>query len=410
MIKIIYLSFALALENIRNRFFHTMLSILGIIIGVAALVAILSLIDGMEKYAKEQITRTTSLKAIMVSPSLYKNVDHIEILKDTYAYLDYEKYQAFQTSINLPASVYFYQNQSGELNMLETKQRVGVQARATAAAYPETLKTVFGRLFSKKEVDQATPVAFINYRLAQQIAGKQTKVSRQILGKSVQFKDTKLKIIGILQDDKSPRAQLFFPITLLKPQQLKENPPGMVIEAEEVTQVPALKVETEKWLEKNMLHGKEDFEVATNEQRVEQVSQGILLFKVIMGFIVGISVVVGGIGVMNVLLISVTERTTEIGVRKAVGAKRGDIAMQFLCESITVSVLGCSLGLILGVLATMAFIPLIKALTAVEFYAAYTLNTMLIIALIAFLEGVIFGTYPAIRASRLDPVEAIRRE
>ncbi len=148
----------------------------------------------------------------------------------------------------------------------------------------------------------------------------------------------------------------------------------------------------------------------TNDYRIQQATKGFLLFRVIMGLIVGISVVVGGIGVMNVLLISVTERTAEIGIRKATGANRKDIILLFLTESITVSAFGSMLGLLLGVLGTMMIIPIVKAITDVPFQAAYTWNTFMVISIISVLVGVIFGTYPAIRASRLDPVEAIRHE
>ena len=113
---------------------------------------------------------------------------------------------------------------------------------------------------------------------------------------------------------------------------------------------------------------------------------------------------------MNVLLISVTQRTAEIGVRKAVGATRKDIIFLFLAESITVSAFGSFVGLIVGILGTMVSIPVINAITKIPFRAAYTLDTLLIISTIAIFIGILFGTYPALRASRLDPVEAIRRE
>jgi putative ABC transport system permease protein len=119
---------------------------------------------------------------------------------------------------------------------------------------------------------------------------------------------------------------------------------------------------------------------------------------------------VGGIGVMNVLLISVTERTREIGVRKALGAKKRDIMRLFLSESITVSLLGSLMGLGLGILGTSIFIPIIKAITKAPFQAAYTWNTLIVIVVIALLIGVIFGTFPAIKAARLNPVDAIRHE
>jgi putative ABC transport system permease protein len=113
---------------------------------------------------------------------------------------------------------------------------------------------------------------------------------------------------------------------------------------------------------------------------------------------------------MNVLLISVTERTAEIGVRKAVGANKRDIILQFLSESITISLFGSLLGLVLGILGTMAIVPIVKSMTGVPFQAAYTLNTLMIISILSVVVGIVFGTYPAMRAARLDPVEAIRRE
>jgi putative ABC transport system permease protein len=118
-----------------------------------------------------------------------------------------------------------------------------------------------------------------------------------------------------------------------------------------------------------------------------------------MSMIVGISIVVGGVGVMNVLLISVTERTVEIGIRKAMGAKRKDIMLQFLSESVTISAFGSGLGLIFGILSTFAIVPIIKAFVPVPFEASYTWDTLMIIAIISVLIGIVFGTYPAMRAS-----------
>ncbi len=174
--------------------------------------------------------------------------------------------------------------------------------------------------------------------------------------------------------------------------------------------VPETKAEIENWLDSQFANGKEDFQLITNEFRVGQAAQGFLLFRIVMGLIVGLSVLVGGIGVMNVLLISVTERTTEIGLRKALGATKRDIRQQFLAESITISVLGSGMGLVLGVLGTLIIVPIIKAVAKMPFQAAFTMNTMLIIAVVAVVIGLIFGTYPATKAAQLDPVEAIRRE
>lgn len=171
-------------------------------------------------------------------------------------------------------------------------------------------------------------------------------------------------------------------------------------DAERTEDIPALKEEITLWLAKNYKQSDDNFIIQTNDARIEQATKAFLVFRVVMGLIVGISVIVGGIGVMNVLLISVTERTAEIGIRKATGASRKDIILLFLAESITVSAFGSFLGLVLGVLGTMAVIPIVRAVTEVPFQAAYTVNTFILISIISVLVGIIFGTYPAIRAAR----------
>ena len=119
---------------------------------------------------------------------------------------------------------------------------------------------------------------------------------------------------------------------------------------------------------------------------------------------------IGGIGVMNVLLMSITERTREIGIRKATGARRGDIVVQFLAEAVAVSCFGCFVGLALGMGTILAVSPIIRNITEAPFYAAFNWSTVAIVLVVALLIGIIFGTYPAWRASRLVPVDAIRHE
>jgi len=129
-----------------------------------------------------------------------------------------------------------------------------------------------------------------------------------------------------------------------------------------------------------------------------------------MGAITGISVLVGGIGIMNVLLISVTERTKEIGIRKATGARKSDIVFQFILESITISVMGGIIGWILGVLGVFGIVEIITRFTEMNFQAAISLGSILVVLLVALFVGVLFGTYPAWKAANLSPVDAIRHE
>ncbi|MFD2933002.1 ABC transporter permease [Spirosoma flavum] len=406
--KKILLSFANALQNIRTRFFHTVLSILGIVIGVAALVAMLSLIDGMEQYAREQITKTTSLKAILIQPNLYKSVNEVSVRKQDYAYLEYDAFLKMRSALTKPATGYLYSRHTDEITMKANHQSIGTIVTGTSLPLHPDIQLLYGTAFTESDLKNRGNVAFINQRLAKQLVGK--KPEQTAINQHIVYKGNVLTVIGVSADKDAKVGQLLMPVTLFSDSALKANPPMGIIEAENVEEVPELKKQIENWLTANMKTKLADFSIITNEQRVNQIAKGFLLFRLIMGMIVGISVLVGGIGVMNVLLISVTERTVEIGIRKALGAKKRDILWQFLSESITISTFGSLLGLALGLLSTLAFVPIVKALTDIPFQMAYTWNTFTIILVVAMLIGVIFGTYPAMRAARLDPVEAIRRE
>ncbi|MBL7858873.1 MAG: ABC transporter permease [Cyclobacteriaceae bacterium] len=396
-------SFLLALQNIRANFFHTILSVLGIVIGVAALVSILSLIDGMEEFAKQQISTTTNLNMISVDAELYKRVNAITIRKDSVTFLQHSDFEKIQSNLSRPATCYMFVREARELTIADDTIKAAGYTTAVVGLEADTV--LAGRTLD--QADSTNPVGVVTESLARIFTG--AAGVQNIVGKKIKLADRELTIIGVIRLQHAQGPELFFPFTLLATEAIKSSPPKLIVEATNVEDVVLLKEEVKVYLDKKF-SGQHDFKITTNELRIEQATKGIKLFRIIMGLIVGISVIVGGVGVMNVLLISVTERTAEIGIRKAVGANRRDIILLFLSESITVSAFGSLLGLILGTLFTMAAIPIVKAITKVPFQAAYTFNTFLIISFIAVLVGIIFGTYPAIRASRLDPVEAIRHE
>lgn len=405
MLRRVVQSFLLALGNIRSNFFHTFLSVLGIVIGVAALVSILSLIDGMEEYAKKEISTTTSLNMISVTSEAYKRVDGISLRKDSITVLHHSDFLDLQTSLSRPAKSYLFQRIAKELSL--EQDTLTTAAHVTSVAGLEADTILHGRTLSPEDIESQAQVCVLTEKLAHSLSGKED--IKVLIGKSIVFANRKLTVIGIVRLKFAGGPELFYPFTLLTSAELRNNLPQCMVEAENIVDVPVLKEDISKFLI-NRFKEKHDFKINTNEQRVAQATRAFGIFRVIMGLIVGISVVVGGVGVMNVLLISVTERTAEIGIRKAVGANRRDIILLFLSESITVSAFGSVLGLIFGTLFTMAAIPIIKALTEAPFQAAYTWNTFFVIAAVAVVVGIVFGTYPAIRASRLDPVEAIRHE
>lgn len=152
-------------------------------------------------------------------------------------------------------------------------------------------------------------------------------------------------------------------------------------------------------------HGVVDFTVITQDDMLAAINRILSVLSAAMGGIAAISLVVGGIGIMNIMLVSVTERTREIGVRKAIGAKRRDILIQFLIEAVVISVFGGILGVLLGVGGSAALARIVPNIpTAISFTA------VAVSLLFAFAVGCFFGVYPAAKAARLNPIEALRSE
>jgi putative ABC transport system permease protein len=262
-----------------------------------------------------------------------------------------------------------------------------------------------GRYLSKEDISESRKTIV----LSSDVAKKLSIATVSLIGKEVLLQGELFKVVGILSKDSKSSQKAFIPVSVYK--QNFDRFPGIIIKADKAEEIPQVENQIEVWLDGSFKETKEAFTISTNRARVEQFSQGILLFKLIMGAITGISVLVGGIGVMNVLLISVTERTKEIGIRKATGAKKKDIVLQFMAESVTISFVGCILGWIVGIVGIFIFVPIVNSFTDIgQFRAAIGTGTVLSILVIALFVGIIFGTYPAWRAAQLTPVDAIRHE
>ena len=409
-------SLRVGFETLRANPLRTLLSTLGIIMGVAALVSVLSLGDGMQRYARDQIERTTDLLTVSVTPSLFRTVQGQRFPRSDVLTLTRVDADSVARAVGEEGTVtLLLTGQALATTRADTTPRITQVIGALPSIVTELPAPVAaGRFFNEAELERDAPVAVISAALAEQIAPGRAPAS--LVGDTVMFQGVPRAVIGVLAAKETARDALaFMPIGVARAAMapaLVGRPTTIAIKARAVEIVPAVRTRVEALLARQ--HGpewKDRVSVVTNQARVEQAQQGMLLFKVFMGALTGISLLVGGIGIMNVLLASVIERTREIGIRKAAGAQHRHILLQFLSESVAISGVGSMIGVALGVAAAFGVTALMRKMTSgAQIYAGFSVSTFLVAVFASVFVGLTFGLYPALRAARLSPIEAIHRE
>jgi putative ABC transport system permease protein len=407
-------SVAVGMGALRTNPLRTALSTLGVIVGVAALVAVLSLGDGMEAYARDQIASTSNVQNVFVIPRQTDEVDGIAVMRDDPYRFETADADAARRVAGVSMVSLAYSGTTlvgGTHDGAERAARVTAALADAAAFYG--MDFAAGRYFTAREVDEDAAVAVVSTPLAVAIVGDGEAASA--VGRRVRFRDSERTVVGVL----APRGQqdglaAYVPLpggaAVMAPNEAARAR-TLVLRAARVEAVDSVHASAEAWLAARYGPGwAADFTVGTDRGRAEQMSKGILLFKVFMGAIAGISLLVGGIGIMNVLLASVTERTREIGIRKAVGARGREIVLQFLAEAVAITGAGSLLGAAAGVAGAFAVTAGMRAGLEAPVYAGVSASTLLVAALAAIIVGLGFGTYPALRAARLSPIDAIRHE
>ncbi|MFT4093192.1 MAG: ABC transporter permease [Niabella sp.] len=398
----------IALKALQRNKLRAFLTMLGIIIGVGAVIAMVAIGQGSKQSIRNQLS---SMGSNMITIRPYSNVSAGARLEGssvqtlTQQDIDAIKKKASSVKYVSPAVQSSGQAINANLNWPTTIQGVSPDYLNIRIW---TVKT--GVAFTEKDILSASKVCL----LGQTVVDNVFPAGTDPIGKVIRFNKLPLKVIGVLaekgentfgqdQDD-----IIIAPYTTVK----QRVAPGIyfsTIYASAATEAASDQAVTEisEILRTNhkLKEGEEDdFTVRTQAELISTISATSELLTVLLGAIASISLIVGGIGIMNIMYVSVTERTKEIGLRMSIGARGSDILLQFLVEAILISITGGLIGIALGITASKLINVFLKWPTLVS-ESSVTLSF-----LVCAITGIFFGYYPALKASRLDPIEALRYE
>ncbi|MCD4802075.1 MAG: ABC transporter permease [Anaerolineales bacterium] len=398
-----------ALESLSSNKVRTGLTMLGIIIGVGAVIAMLAIGAGTEQAIVGEIEGIgTNLLFVRTNNEDVTNPRPLT-LQDAEALND----PVFAPSIAAAAPIVQGQAEVTYAGQGTTASLVGVTEDYIKVQNVELSE---GEFFSSVQINGIASAVILGANVAEELFGR----SDGLVGETVRVGGQPFRVIALLKKEGGSQFgsgddQIMVPLTTaqarLIPGAVKNEVSMIYVSA--ITSDAVVAAENEAALilrdRHNIKLAEDDFSIMSQEMFLDMASTVTGVFTVFLGGVAGISLLVGGIGIMNIMLVSVTERTKEIGLRKAVGAKRKDIMTQFLIESSLLSLLGGAIGIVLGWLLALG---VGKIAEASDFLLdpIITLNAVLLATLFSAAVGLFFGIYPASRAAQLEPIEALRSD
>ena len=402
----------MAISGLTTHKIRTMLTVLGIVIGIAAITIVTSLGGSAEGFILGELESFGSNSAFVV-PGKEGDFSEGSILNDS---LKEKDVVALSNKTNVPDAKLIVPFVFGPANIVYESEEFYSSLLGASPGNQEidNLKLVEGQFISEDDVDQKSAVVVLGSKVKEELFGES-----DALGEKIKIKDMSYRVIGVLE----PKGQTLFmnydqsvmtPYTTAQQYTLGyDYIQRIMVKTDDASRVAGMVKDIEDTIRESHDIGygeTADFYVQTAEDAANTFTQITDVLTILLASIAGISLVVGGVGIMNIMLVSVTERTREIGLRKALGAKNKDILLQFLIEAIILTASGGIIGIILGSLISYIGTLLIQRFAGLNFPFSSPWSGALLGVGVSTVIGFIFGIYPARRASLKSPIEALRYE
>ena len=389
-------SLRMAIKSISGNKLRAFLTMLGIIIGVMALVILVSLVNG----ATSTVTDTIS--------SLGTNLLTVTVSDDKGQPISLSDLAGFSETDGVGQTA-AWQSESAVGKYGSNAETVQLYGTTSAYYNIQGLNMLLGRYIKSADVENASNICVINENAAQELIGYS-----DCIGEEISINGIKFKVVGVLEDNddsltavfSSSSLAVYIPYTSLV--RLSSSVSSKITSFYVSAEADGTTAEAESAmysiLYERFAQDEDAFEIDTQDALEDTMSSVTSILAILLGGIAGISLIVGGIGIMNIMLVTVTERTREIGIRKAIGASRGVILQQFLLESVVLCMLGCAIGIFLS-WGTLRIISVV--VSSLDLTFRMNGAVVLIAVLFCFIIGVGFGLYPANKAAKMKPIDAL---